>query len=207
MSGRLAFTVITSNDRNLRKLNSCYSLFKIWKLYAVTYYKSFWKCTIIFLTANVLMDTVGAICQYYTSRFHQVFSAKGRKLVYVGENATMVTLTSYFIRIQPCHLSFHINVNEFLLNTTLRNISEVWPTLIPHNFSNYVHACRNYYTLLHDCWHSACWLVYACAYYSNAKNAKDSAHILNKILKATMMPDTNLEDDDGNENPRKTMFL
>ena len=140
MSGRLAFTVITSNDRNLRKLNSCYSLFKIWKLYAVIYYKSFWKCTIIFLTANVLMDTVGAICQYYTFRFHQVFSAKGRKLVYVGENATMVTLTSYFIRIQPCHLSFHINVNEFLLNTTLRNISEVWPTLIPHNFSNYVHA-------------------------------------------------------------------
>ena len=140
MSGRLAFTVITSNDRNLRKLNSCYSLFKIWKLYAVTYYKSFWKCTIIFLTANVLMDTVRAICQYYTSRFHQVFSAKGRKLVYVGENATMVTLTSYFIRIQPCHLIFHINVNEFLLNTTLRNISEVWPTLISHNFSNYVHA-------------------------------------------------------------------
>ena len=73
-------------------------------------------------------------------RFHQVFSAKGRKLVYVGQNATMVTLTSYFIRIQPCYLSFHINVNEFLLNTTLRNISEVWPTLIPHNFSNYVHA-------------------------------------------------------------------
>ena len=133
MSGRLAFTVITSNDRNLRKLSSCYSLFKIWKLYAVTYYKSFWKCTLIFLTANnVLMDTVGAICQYYTSRFHQVF--------YVGENSTMVTLTSYFIRIQPCHLSFHINVNKFPLNTTLRNISEVWPTLITHNFSNFVHA-------------------------------------------------------------------
>ena len=62
------------------------------------------------------------------------------KARFVGENATMVTLTSYFIRIQPCHLSFHINVNEFLLNTTLRNISEVSPTLIPHNFSNYVHA-------------------------------------------------------------------
>ena len=205
--------MITSNDRNLWKLTSGYSLFKIWRLYAVTYYKSFWKCTIIFLTANVLMDTVDAICQYYTSRFHQVFSAKGRKLVHVGKNATMVTLTSYFIRIQPCpcHLSFHINLNEFPLNTTLTNISEVWPSLIPHNFSNFVHAwiitpCHTTADI-HDCWHSACWLVYAFAYYSNVKNANDSAHILNKILKATMMPDTNLEDDDGNENPRKTMFV
>ena len=42
----------------------------------------------------------------------------------LGENATVVTLTSYFIRIKPCPCHFYLIVNEIVSNTT-RNISEV----------------------------------------------------------------------------------
>ena len=141
-----------------------------------------------------------------------MFSAKGRKLVYVGENTTMVTLTSYFIQPWPCQFLLIVNGNRTKYNKKyLRSLTDaviIW--IIPQNFSNSVRAWS--ITLcVHDVPYGQSPLVglFAHANFSNMKDSNDSAH---KILKVTMMLERNLfskgiHDDDGHKNARKQCWF
>ena len=60
--------------------------------------------------------------------------------------------------------------------------------IIPHNFSNFVRTLRS---------HSASWLIYAFANYSNVNDANGSTHI---ILIPTILPQRNLRRFPFNEN-------
>ena len=137
-----------------------------------------------------------------------MFSAKGRKLVYVGENTTMVTLTSYFI--QPCPCQFPLNCkrnsHQIQQETSQKFDRRRYYLDYSTKFQQF-RSCVKYYTLLHNvsCEQSPPVGLFAHANFFNMKDANDSAQI---ILKATMMPERNLywkgiHDDDGNENGRK----
>ena len=134
-----------------------------------------------------------------------MFSAKGRKLVYVGENTTMVTLTSYFIQPYPCQFPLDCKRNSHQIQQETSQKFDWRRFYLDYStkfqqFRSWVKYC----TLLHDvsCEQSLLVGLFAHANFSNMKDANDSPQI---ILKATMMPERNLyskgiHDDSGNEN-------
>ena len=141
-----------------------------------------------------------------------MFSAKGRKLVYVGENTTMVTLTSYFM--QPCPCQFLLNCkrksHQIQQETSQKFDRRRYYLDYSTKFQQFC-SCVKYYTFLHDVAGKQSPLsgLFAHANFSNMKDGNDSAHI---ILKATMMLERNLfskgiHDDDGNKNAtRQCLF-
>ena len=122
--------------------------------------------------------------QYYTSplcdKCFFFFLAKSRKLVYVGENTTMVTLTSYFI--QPCPCQFLLNCKRNSHQIQQETSQKFDRRRYYLDYSTKFQQFRSfvkYYTLLHDVSYEQSPLVglFAHTNFSNMKDANDSAQI------------------------------
>ena len=105
--------------------------------------------------------------------------AKGRKLVYVGENTTMVTLTSYFI--QPCPCQFPLNYkrnSHQIQQETSQKFDRLRYYLDYSTKFQQFRSCVKYYTLLHEESYEQSPLIdlFAHANFSNMKDANDSAN-------------------------------